>query len=67
MLLKVNPLLWSVQNRPTPTAVRVFVWVAVGVPAFAGALTALAIADIVTRKWPSGVPEWVVERAEVAA
>jgi hypothetical protein len=56
---------WSVQNRPTPRAVRVAVWVAVGAPAFVGGLTALVLLDVVTRKWPSGVPQHVKDRAGV--
>lgn len=55
----------SVQNRPTPRAVQVLVWVAVGVPAFAGGLTALVLFDVVSRKWPSGIPQHVKDRAGV--
>lgn len=54
----------SVQNRPAPRAVQVLVWVAVGVPAFVGGLTALVVFDVASRKWPAGVPQHVRDRVE---
>jgi hypothetical protein len=52
--MRANPLRWGVQNRPTPRAVRVAVWVAILAPGVCLGIAAAAVAEILTVDWPKG-------------
>ena len=54
--MKINPLKWSVQNRPDRKLVQIALWTAVLVPGVIVGVVAAIAADVLTVNWPAGEP-----------